>query len=436
VTDPVGTLNWHLMTGSGSKGVAAAAPSIRASSGSPGQSAVQSPAMRAQSYQAVATAFVVLFFIVGVSLWGLPFYYDFMVQQFGWTRGQVTSGNALSKLVVGPLFGFLAGWIVDRFGPRRLMMTGILMAGIALVGLGSISSLSIFYFFYFFNALGYVCGGPLPNQVLLTQWFDRSRGKAMGFAYLGIGIGGATVPWISHMLVQHFGWQTTLRILGISIVVVSFPLALLVKEFPKPSTTVGSVRSTHLTSAFKQASFYLLTLGSMCSIAAVSGTQQNLKLFLSLDRHFTQRDSASVLSLVLTFSIVGRLLVGWLADRFSKKYVMLLTYLLVAAGIPMLFLGTTRPILYVSAAVFGVGLGGDYMVIPLMTAEIFGIEILGRLLGVILTAGGVAEAAAPWLIARLRDATGSYRESCSVLVGIALLGGLAVLALPGRRRPA
>ena len=304
------------------------------------------------------------------------------------------------------------------------------------MGLGSISSLSMFYFFYFFNALGYVCGGPLPNQVLLTQWFDRSRGKAMGFAYLGIGIGGATVPWISHTLVQHFGWQTALRVLGILIVVVSFPLALLVKELPRPSTTVGSVRSTHPTSAFKQASFYLLTLGSMCSIAAVSGTQQNLKLFLSLDRHFTQRDAASVLSLVLAFSIAGRLLIGWLADRFSKKYVMLLTYLLVAAGIPLLFLGTTRPILYVSAAIFGVGLGGDYMVIPLMTAEIFGIEILGRLLGVILTAGGIAEAAAPWMIARLRDTTGSYRESCFVLVGIALLGGLAVLALPARRRAA
>jgi MFS family permease len=388
------------------------------------------------SYQAAATAFVVLFFIVGVSLWGLPFYYDFMVEQFGWTRGQVTSGNALSKLVVGPLFGFLAGWVVDRFGPRRLMMTGILMAGAALVGLGSISSLNMFYFFYLFNALGYVCAGPLPNQVLLTQWFDRSRGKAMGFAYLGIGIGGAIVPWISHTLVQHFGWQTALRVLGILIVVVSFPLALLVKELPRPSPTVGSVGSTQPTSAFKQASFYLLTLGSMCSIAAVSGTQQNLKLFLSLDRHFTQRDAASVLSLVLAFSIAGRLLMGWLADRFSKKYVMLLTYLLVAMGIPLLFLGRTRSILYISAAIFGVGLGGDYMVIPLMTAEIFGVEILGRLLGVILTAGGIAEAAAPWLTGRLRDATGSYRESCFVLVGIALLGGLAVLALPGRRRPA
>jgi sugar phosphate permease len=316
------------------------------------------------------------------------------------------------------------------------MMLGILMAGVALVGLGWASSLGMFYFFYFFNALGYVCGGPLPNQMLLTGWFDRSRGKAMGFAYLGIGIGGATVPWISHALVQHFGWQAALRILGFLIVAVSLPLAMLVKEPPRAGRLAGSFKSASPRAAFKQVSFYLLTLGSMCSIAAVSGTQQNLKLFLSLDRHFTQRDAAAVLSLVLAFSIAGRLLIGWLADRFSKKYVMLLTYLLVAAGIPLLFLGTSRVTLYVSAAIFGIGLGGDYMIIPLMTAEIFGIQILGRLLGVLLAAGAIADAAAPWLIGRLRDTTGSYSVSCFVLVALALLGGLAVLGLPERRRAA
>jgi MFS family permease len=422
------------MTGSESKGVAPQEASIRELSSEDAPSGNRSSSDPRQAYQAAATAFVVLFCIVGVALWGLPFYYDFMVQQFGWTRAQVTSGNALSKLVVGPIFGFLAGWVVDRFGPRRVMMIGILMAGVALVGLGWASSLGMFYFFYLFNALGYVCGGPLPNQVLLTRWFDRSRGKAMGFAYLGIGIGGAAVPWISHALVQHFGWQTALRILGLSIVVVSLPMAMALQELPGARTSAVSIKSASPKPAFKDASFYLLTLGSMCSIAAVSGTQQNLKLFLSLDRHFTQRDAAGVLSLVLAFSIAGRLIMGWLADRFPKKYVMLLTYLLVAAGIPLLFLGTTRPVLYISAAVFGIGLGGDYMIIPLMTAEIFGVEILGRLLGVILTAGGVADAAAPWLIGRLRDTTGSYFDSCIVLVGMALLGGLAVLGLPARRR--
>src|SRR5271169_6764160 len=136
--------------------------------------------MNRESLQVTATAFLVLFCIVGMALWGLPYYYDFMVQQFGWTRAQVTSGNALSKLVVGPLCGFFAGWMVDRFQPRKLMIAGILMAGAALVGLGSISTLGMFYFFYMLNALGYVLGGPLPNQVLLSRSFDKSRGKAMG----------------------------------------------------------------------------------------------------------------------------------------------------------------------------------------------------------------------------------------------------------------
>src|SRR5215469_18816932 len=170
---------------------------------------------RGQAYQAAGSAFVVLFWIVGVSLWGLPFFYDFMIQDLGWTRARVTSGTALSRLIVGPTFGFLAGLVIDRFGPRKVMMAGILMAAFALAGLG-----------------------------------------------------------------------------------------------------------------------------------------------------------------------------------------------------------------------------GDYMVVPLMTAEIFGVEILGRLLGVILTAGGVAEAAAPWAVAHLRDVTGNYMSSCLAFAGVALLGGVAVLALPGRRRTA
>src|SRR5207244_8550054 len=90
-----------------------------------------------QDYTAL-TSFLVLFAIVGLALYGLPFFYDFMVRDFGWSRARVTSGNALSKLVVGPAFGFFAGWMVDRVGPRRLMVAGLLMGGVELVGLGGI----------------------------------------------------------------------------------------------------------------------------------------------------------------------------------------------------------------------------------------------------------------------------------------------------------
>jgi len=389
-----------------------------------------------ESLQVTASAFAVLFCIVGMALWGLPFYYDFMVQQFGWTRGQVTSGNALSKLVVGPLLGFFAGWMVDHFGPRRLMLAGILMAGVALIGLGSISTLSTFYFFYMLNALGYVCGGPLPSQVLLSRWFERSRGKAMGFAYLGIGLGGAAVPWISHTLVQHFGWQAALRTLGFLILAIALPAALLAKEPPQAKKRLVSAGFPEARGAFTTIPFLLLAIGSMFSIAAVSGAQQNLKLFLSLDLHFAQGQAARILSLVLAFSIAGRLLMGWLADRFPKKYVMLLIYLLVAAAIPLLFAGRSPAAIYVFAAVFGIGLGGDYMIVPLMTAEIFGVQLLGRLLGVILTAGSVAEAVSPWLVGRLRDSTGSYSAGFLALIGMALLGASAAALLPRGKQTA
>jgi sugar phosphate permease len=394
------------------------------------------PAIDPRALGVVATAFAVLFSIVGLALWGLPFYYDFMVRQFGWSRAQVTSGNALGKLVVGPAFGFIAGWMVDRFGPRRLMMAGILMAGIALVGLGGIRTLGMFYFFYVLNALGYVCGGPLPNQILLSRWFSKSRGKAMGIAYLGIGVGGAAVPWISHALVEHFGWQAALRALGVLIILIAFPMAFFVQEAPGPQKEQRAASPIPLKGAFKTVPFCLLAVGSMCSIAAVSGTQQNLKLFLSLDQHYTQFEAARVLSLVLTFSIVGRLLMGWLADRFLKKYVMLLIYVLVAAAIPMLFFASAKAPVYLFAVVFGIGLGGDYMIIPLVTAEIFGVDILGRLMGVILTADGVAEAVSPWFVGRLRDATGSYSRGFLVLIGLSFLGAVAVAALPRRRRAA
>jgi MFS family permease len=371
-----------------------------------------------------------MFSVVGIALWGLPFFYDFMVQQFGWTRGQVTSGNMLGKLLIGPTFGFVAGWIVDRFGPKRLMIVGILVAGSAVAGLGAVSTLPWFYFFYSLNALGFVCGGPIPAQVLISRWFVRARGKAMGLAYLGIGFGGAAVPWISHALVDKFGWQAALRLLGALIVVISLPLILIVREAPANTSTQTRKTSEDVKRAFITLPFALILFGSVCSIAAVSGTQQNLKLFLSLDQHYTQSGATQVISLVLGFSIVGRVLMGWLADRYSKKYVMLLIFLLVAAGIPFIFLGRSPMLIALGAILFGVGLGGDYLIIPLITAEIFGLEILGRLMGVILTAGGVAEAVSPWVIGRLRDATGSYVNGCVVLIVFALLGAFTVLGLP------
>jgi sugar phosphate permease len=383
-------------------------------------------------FQVAATGFLSLFSLIGIMFYGLPFFYDFWVTEFDWTRATVTSGNAMGKIIVGPIFGFLAGWIVDHFGPRRLMLSGIIMGGIALIGLSVMTSLWQFYVFYFFNALGYMCGGPLPNQVLISRWFEKSRGKAMGIAYLGVGVGGMLVPQIAKWLNVNFGWHEALMILGIGMIAIAFPMAWFVKESPEDISQSTKHESSKLPIGhiLKAWPFYLLVIGSMCSIGAVSGTSQNLKLFFSLDLHYSQTEAANVMSIVLASSIIGRLLMGWLADRIQKKYVMMLIYGLVAASIPLLYFAEVPGVIYVFAFIFGVALGGDYMIIPLMAAELFGVRVMGRVMGLVITVDGLAEAFAPMLAAWLRDTTGSYAHGFTALIILAVTGTVAVSLLP------
>ena len=392
---------------------------------------------------AVATAFFALFSIVGFAFYGLPFFYDFFVRELGWSRAQVTSGNAVAKLVIGPLFGFFAGVAVDRFGPRRLMLVGVLLAGLAPIGLGGTTTLLAFYTFYLMNALGYVTGGPLPNQVMLSRWFDSGRGKAMGIAYLGIGVGGALVPLLAHALTEAIGWRSALKVLGVLMIAIALPLVFFVREAEAESgkaalpasPAAGAGGSDSILDVLRQPAFYLLALGSMASIGAVGGTTQNLKLYFAMDRGMAQGRVAELISLVLVGSIAGRLLMGWLADRWPRKRVMILIYLIVAGTIPLLWAASSPIALRAAAVAFGVGLGGDYMIIPLMAADLFGLKRMGRVMGMVLTADGVAEAVVPMAVATLRDRTGSYAPGFALLVTLAVLGAGAISLLPVYKSP-
>jgi MFS family permease len=375
----------------------------------------------------IATAFFALLAIVGFALYGLPFFYDFFMKEFGWSRAVVTSGNALGKLLVAPLFGFVAGWMIDRYGPRRMLMAGALLTGSALIGLSLMNSLGMFYLFYVFNALGYVFGGPLPCQVLISRWFTKNRGKAMGIAYLGIGTGGALVPLIAAGLEKNIGWHQALTFLGFLIIVIAFPLAFFLKESPlnqnsgkKPETVVP------IKNILISRNFYILAFGSMCSIGAVGGINQHLKLYLR-DMSYTQEHAARIMSLVLLMSLAGRVLIGMLADIVRRKYVMIIIYLIVGSSIPLLLIPDFPERIYIFAVIFGIGLGGDYMIIPLMAGDLFGIKTLGRVMGIILVADGLAESLTPMLVGALYNNTSkSYSTGFIVLICIALSGALIV----------
>lgn len=381
----------------------------------------------------IITAFLALFAIVGFGFYGLPFFFDFIQEERGWSRTVITSGNAVGKLIVAPLFGFLAGWLIDRYGPRRLMMFGALMLGIAFVGIAYSNSLEMFYLFYVFNALGYVFAGPLPSQVLISRWFEKNRGKAMGIAYLGIGTGGAVVPLLAARLEMIYDWHLALAILGVIGFLLVFTVSYFIRDnrVQKKEAPIQKVENEGLSmkNILRSRNFYLLAIGSMCSIGVVGGVGQHIKLYLS-DLNYSQTEAANVMSFILLSSLMGRVLMGWLADIINRKYVMLLIYLIVAGSIPLLLFSDFTGRIYIFAVIFGIGLGGDYMIIPLMAGDLFGLQALGRTMGIILVADGVAEAVFPVLLGALYNEVTGYTLGFSVLIFVALLGAVFIALLP------
>jgi len=278
--------------------------------------------------------------------------------------------------------------------------------------------------------MGYVFGGPLPCQVLISRWFTKNRGKAMGIAYLGIGTGGALVPLIAAGLEKNIGWHLALTSLGVLIILIAFPLAFFIKEPPVKKIVVKKAEaSVPIKTILTNRNFYLLAFGSMCSIGAVGGVNQHLKLYLR-DLSFTQSQAAHVLSLVLLSSLAGRVLMGMLADIIRRKYVMILIYLIVGGSIPLLLIPDFPGKVYIFAAIFGIGLGGDYMIIPLIAGDLFGVRTLGRVMGIILVADGLAESIMPMLVGTIYDAAGNYTIGFTMLICLALAGALIVSFLP------
>ena len=182
--------------------------------------------------------------------------------------------------------------------------------------------------------------------------------------------------------------------------------------------------------------FWLLLIGSMCSIGAIGSINQHMKLVFK-DQGFTDQSTLNSIwqtanVLILWSSIGGRLLVGWMADRFSRKTVMIGTYALVAGTIPLMLL--VRPggewTIYAFALLFGFGMGADFMLIPLMAADQFGVNSLARAMAIILPADTIGQTWFPYAVARLRQAWGSYDNALMVVFAMAAVGALAIALLP------
>lgn len=262
----------------------------------------------------------------------------------------------IGSVTVGPLFGLFAGALIDRWGARAVIRVGIGFVGLSLALMGTMTRLWHYYVLCVTLVLGYVLTGPIPNQVLITNWFQAKRGRAMGYVYLGAGLGGAVAPPLANTLIEHFGWRHALEITGMIIPLVLFPVAQwLTRSTPRdlgllpdgsagdpspspiPSGSPASPRpvgtaerpvpaacsraDASVGNAVRTANFWLLLAGSTLTIGAIGAVIQHLILFLR-DQGYTSGLASSVSSVLLLSSLAGRVIVGHFADRYSKKNVM------------------------------------------------------------------------------------------------------------------
>ncbi|MDQ6758313.1 MAG: MFS transporter [Acidobacteriota bacterium] len=374
-----------------------------------------------------------------------PFFFDYFQRAYGWSRSEITLGFPLAAILTiwaGPL-------LVHRFSPRKLILIGTGLTCAALAGFGRMNgTLAMYYGLWVIYTVGYILSGPIPHQLVVSNWFKKNRGKAMGIVYVGVGLVGAFGSYIVKPLTANFGFQNALLILG-TMMFLTWPVVMFIMKdrpsdigqypdgAPGPSAELSQA-SRSFSDLLHSYSFWLLLIGSFCSIGSIGAVNFHMKLvFLDAGYHAgSQVDSVWSASsiLILCSSVVGRLSVGYFSDRFPKKYVMTATYFIVAATIPLLLMvkAPENPIAF--PLLFGFAMGADYMLIPLMAADQFGVNSLPRAMAVILPVNTIGQTWFPYFVALLRDKFGSYNIAMGAVFGLAMLGALAIALLPRQEK--
>lgn len=396
-----------------------------------------------------AATFLTFGLSVGLPYYNISFFYDYFANTFGWTKAQITFGfplAALPTIIFGPM-------LIHRFSPRKLIITGTGLTCLAFLAFGNMgASIWIYWGIWFMYMAGYIFSGPIPHQIIVSQWFRKLRGTAMGVVYVGVGLVGFLGSFLVKPLTETFGFQTALMIMG-CMLLLAWPVAiLLIRDRPAekglypdgadtPSAEIKA-RSHSFKELLNHYPFWLLLVGSFCSIGSIGAVNFHMKFVFedqmapSIARgsdefqillNSTWRAASMV---ILASSIVGRLAVGGLADLLSKKWVMTATYFLVAGTIPIMLTVTPPTTPWAFALLFGLGMGADYMLIPLMAAEQFGVNSLARCMAVILPVNTIGQTWFPYLVSLIRQEYGNYTVAMGTVFAVAMIGAISVLLLP------
>ncbi len=332
-------------------------------------------------------------------------------------------------MIVGGLMTPLAGAAADRFGVRPLMTVGALLLSAGYFLYPTVDSLGDIYTIHVLFAGAVSSCGLVLVVMLVSRWFIKDRGLALGIALAGSSLGNGMMPPLNVMLMEAVGWQSAFRWSSLLPLLLVPVILFVIREHPArldPQIPVAKTNGdapapiTSLTfrAAIRTPNFWILALIALATFFSILGTAAHLNLYM-LGRGFDQTEAGLSYSVLFALGITGKLGSGFLADRLDRRSIFIGTLTIMAIGAGMLTLSASNAI-WAGLVCFGLGWGGLYTLLQLVAADYFGPRHLGKILGTITIMDTLGGGLGPPVIGAIFDYTGSYTQAFILITGLVL----------------
>ena len=375
-----------------------------------------------------------------------------MSETFGWSRSAL-SGPFTLFLIIGGMLGPLAGFTIARFGARKNIFAGNIIAALGLLGMSQVRELwQVYLFFGMMGGLGLAFSEFLPVTTIINHWFIRRRSLALGLLFASGGMGGFLMPTLISLLMTGLGWRWTWACLaGLHLLLGVLLAGFFVRDTPEAEGQVPdgqasreSLNEPHdaiksrvyhtredwsVRDALRTKALWILIILFSALLFAHNMLTTHQVAYLR-DLQYSPILSSTALGLMLGMSILGRLLSGFLGMHFEGRY--LAAVFLACMGLGIVSLMNAREIffVYLYSSLTGVGFGGMIVLLPHVMGAYFGRSHFSRIIGWTAPVVTLASAVSPMFAGFLFDVTGSYFTPFAIAAG--LLFACCILVLMSR----
>lgn len=390
----------------------------------------------------LAGLFVVYAASNGILVHSLPLLYPEMIREFGWSEAQVTL-PATVFYVVSAFTSPPAGVLLDRYSARRIIACGAAGMVLCLLAYGFVTELWQLVLLYALIGVSLSLGGLVSNMVVLSRWFDRIRGRAIGILLMASSLGGVVFPLVMGRGIEAMGWRPTVWLLaGIAAVMLFLPLFFLVRNRPEElglapdgaavANTEGRPpipRGVSLKEALRGRNFYLLALATAAVWFSMIALTQHQSIHLGRDLGVPGPALATIFSVFFAASVIGKFGFGFLGDHFRKDRVMIGSIGVLIAGLLLLRWadGDNMASLYAYAVVAGIGFSGAFTSIQVLLARFYAGQSYGKILAVLILIDTLAGALGTRVVALVREQSPDYLSAIDLMIGVCVAAMLCLM---------